>query len=85
MVDDGDGTSLAAENHLAFSSPSCSYIWLSLQLQARIFRSPLRDQDLLVRDEKLNLVVQLVLKKRMQMLLDGQFRRLRKWLRDQGL
>ena len=27
-------------------------------LQARIFRSPLRDQDLLVQDEKLNLVVQ---------------------------
>ncbi|KAG6738416.1 hypothetical protein POTOM_058032 [Populus tomentosa] len=57
---------------IAFSSPSCSYIWLSLQLQARIFISPLRDQDLLVQDEKLNLVVHQ--KKRMQMLLDGQFR-----------
>jgi hypothetical protein len=31
---------------------------LECALQARIFRSPLRDQDLLVQDEKLNLVVQ---------------------------
>lgn len=61
-------------------------LYKSLQLQARIFISPLRDQDLLVRDEKLNLVVQLVLKKkRMQMLLDGKFRLVVDQLLDLGL